>query len=118
MSKTENGMCRETLKGELLRRAREDDGFRKLVMDHPQEACGHMGFCIPGAAGQVLPYLSTVEQMYRRHEFYGWYYEHVLGALRSPDEMVVPQNLGHWENMDWDFEVTRYAPAAVVTQSD
>ena len=112
MSKSDNGTSREALKGELLRRAREDDGFRKLVMEHPQEACGHVGFCIPGAPGQVLPYLSAVEHMFRRHEFYGWYYRHVLSELRGPEEPVGPQTEAHWEDMEWDFEITKYAPAA------
>jgi len=112
MSKGENGTCRETLKRELLQRARDDHGFRRLVLEHPQEACGHFGFRIPGAAGEAVPYFSAVELMYRRHEFYRWYYQHVLSELRTPAEAAGPQNLGHWENMEWDFEVTKYAPAA------
>jgi len=111
MSQGENGMSREALKQELLRRAREDHGFRALVLDHPQEACGHMGFRIPGAAGEALPYLSAVEQMYRRHEFYQWYYQHVLGQLRAPEDVAAPQNLDNFTDMEWDFEVTKYTPS-------
>ncbi|HTP29527.1 MAG TPA: hypothetical protein VMK12_28155 [Anaeromyxobacteraceae bacterium] len=111
MSKTATGMSREELAQRLLERAREDDGFRQLVLLHPQEACGHFGFHIPGSEEEHARGHSPVERMLSRGAFYRWYYKHVLGELRDPAEAADPLDHGTWENMEWDFEITKYRPA-------
>jgi len=97
-SASDDTTARETLRVDIIRKARGDEAFRRLALDHPEEACGHFGARIPA------------DTLRNRSLFYRWYYQAVVSELRDEAPAEAAAGPAHYDDMDWDFEVTKYPP--------
>lgn len=111
MSEKKKTIIRDEVVAEILKKAREDKDFKKKLFDNPQEALGEFGVIMPDASGEH--YLGTIYAMYERAEFYSWFYKSILNKLRDETGILAPglcKTATKHEDMDWDFEVTKYGP--------
>jgi len=108
MSK-EKTFIREDVVAAILRRAKQDTGFKQMLFDDPQEALNQYGVTIPIAYGKN--YLETVYTMYDRAEFYQFFNHNILNEIRDGSVTMAPGpcvTATIHEDVDWDFEVTKY----------
>ncbi len=96
MSEKENTVAREKLAKKIIKKAREDQDFKKVLLENPSEALGPFGVEIP-------------DSLVSRYFFYKWYYESILNELKDATPEAGGQcGSGQPEDMDWDFEITKY----------
>ncbi len=97
---------RDDVVAEIKNKARGDMEFRKMLFDNPPEALGQFGFVIPGSPGDDRNYQESVEAMFVRSDFYKWFNTEILSEFRDETRSFVTP--AESEDMDWDFEVTKY----------
>lgn len=110
MSEKKKTIARDEVVAEILKKARADKAFKKKLFDNPQEALGQFGVTMPDATGEH--YLGTIYAMYERAQFYSWFYKSILNELRDETDTLARglcRTATKHEDMDWDFEVTKYA---------
>jgi hypothetical protein len=103
MSKNENSIIQEEVVKEILKKARDDKAFKKMLFDNPQEALGQFDIQIPDATADF--------SMKDRRMFYTWFYKSILNELRDETDAVAPglcDTAAEHVDVDWDFEVTKY----------
>ena len=96
---------------EILKKAREDSGFKAMLFSNPQQALAPFEVVIPGASGKN--YTETVYAAFDRAEFYRWFNEKILNELRDETGSTAPGPCvtdSEHDDVDWDFEVTKYKP--------
>ena len=105
----EKTFIRDDVLAEILKKARRDMEFKKMLFANPQEALGQFGVVIPIASGKN--YLETVYAAFDRAEFYSWFNKEILNEFRDETVTMAPGlcvTATEHEDVDWDFEVTNY----------
>jgi hypothetical protein len=95
----------------ILKKAREDSEFKAMLFSNPQQALAQLDLVIPGAFGKN--YTETVYAAFDRAEFYRWFNEKILNELRDETSSKAPGpcvTASEHDDVDWDFEVTKYKP--------
>jgi hypothetical protein len=94
---------------DILKKARQDSEFKKMLFDDPQKALEHFGVVIPISSGKG--YLDSVYAAFDRAEFYRLFNIRILNKLRDETVTMAPGlrvNAAGHEYVDWGFEVTIY----------
>jgi hypothetical protein len=94
---------------DILKKARQDNEFKKMLFDDPQKALDHFGVVIPISSGKG--YLDSVYAAFDRAEFYRLFNLKILNVLRDDTVTMAPGlcvNATGYEYVDWGFEVTVY----------
>ncbi len=94
---------------EILKKARQNTEFKKMLFDNPQKALDQFGIVMPISSGKG--YLDTVYAAFDRAEFYRLFNFKILNELRDETVTMAPglfANATEHENVDWGFEVTVY----------
>ena len=94
---------------EILKKARQDTAFKKMLFDDPQKALNQFGVFIPISSGKG--YLDTVYAAFNRAEFFRLFNLKILNELRDEPMIMAPGLYGNAnENEDayWGLEVTIY----------
>ena len=106
----EKTFIRDDVVAEILKKARRDTEFKKMLFYNPQEALDQFGVVIPLASGKN--YLETVYAAYDRARFYSWFSKEILNQFRDETVKMAPGpclTATEHEDVGWDFEVTSYA---------
>lgn len=96
---------------EILKKAKQDSEFKAMLFSNPQQAIAQFDVVIPGAFGKN--YTETVYAAFDRAEFYSWFNEKILNELRDETSSTAPGpcvTASEHDDVDWDFEVTKYKP--------
>ena len=94
---------------EILKNARQDTEFKKMLFDDPQKALDQFGVVIPISSGKG--YLDTVYAAFDRAEFYRLFNLKILNELRDEPVKTAPgssDEAGGDEDAYWGLEVTIY----------
>ncbi len=96
MSKKEKNIPQDEVVQEILKKAREDNDFKKMLCDNPQEALGQFGVMMPDVCGE--DHHGRIYSMYDRAEFYRWFYKAILNELKDETEVTTKQEDVDWHN--------------------
>jgi hypothetical protein len=99
----------DDLVAKILKKARQDTEFKKLLFDNPQKALDQCGVVIPISSGQG--YLDTVYAAFDRAEFYRLFNLRILNDLRDETVTMAPRlsaDASGGEDAYWSLEVTLY----------
>lgn len=94
---------------EILKKARQDTEFKKLLFDDPQKALDQCGVVIPISSGKG--YLDSVNAAFDRAEFYRLFNLRILNDLRDETVTMAPglsADATEDEDPYWGLEVTIY----------
>jgi len=94
---------------EILKKARQDAEFKKMLFDDPQKALDQFDVVIPISSGEG--YLDTVYAAFDRADFYRFLNLKILNELRDETVTMAPglcADATGDEDAYWGLEVTIY----------
>jgi hypothetical protein len=86
---------------EILKKAREDNVYKKMLCDNPKEALGQFDVTMPDVCGE--DHHGRIYSMYDRGEFYKWFYKSILNELRDETETTRHEDVDWHNSANYEF---------------
>ena len=100
-SDNKNTFPKDEVVQEILKKAREDKDFKKMLCDNPKEALGQFGVIMPDLTGE--DHHGRIISMRDRGVFYAWFYKSILDELKDEKDATRQEDVDWHTSANYEF---------------